>query len=152
MSPSMHFTRAAGLAAALVLAVVVLAGCGAEQRATDRTLSKREYIARADELQGAVQETFASLNGRLPATRSQAVTHVAALDDLIAGYEQLTPPADWADEHTTMLAALAQMRHSLVIVSRASARNRTVIERQVGQYHQAQLRFERAVGDINASR
>jgi Mg2+ and Co2+ transporter CorA len=51
-----------------------------------------------------------------------------------------------------MLQALGQMRQSLVVVSRASAGNRTAIEYQVGRYQAAQADFTQAVDEINASR
>jgi Mg2+ and Co2+ transporter CorA len=144
--------RAVLAAAVLLAAASVLVGCGSEKPSDDRTLSKREYIARADEMQGEVQDVFTSLDGRLPATRTQAATRIAALDDLIAGYELLVPPPAWRDEHAKMLQALGQMRQSLVVVSRASAGNRTAIEYQVGRYQAAQADFTQAVDEINASR
>lgn len=144
--------RLARPVAALLLVAAVIVGCGNDGPVADRTLSKREYIARADELQGQVQDVFTSLDGRLPATRAKAATRIAALDDLIAGYELLVPPPDWRDEHATMLESLGQMRRSLVIVSKASASNRKAIEFQVARYQAAQAQFEQAVGDINASR
>ena len=142
------------LACTLAIAVAIAAaGCGAaEQDAGSSTLSKRQYIQRADELQGAAADVFTTLDGRLPATPTEAAPRIAALDDLVAGYERLEPPSDWRDEHEEILASLAQMRQALQVVSRASARNRRAIEYQVGRYQDAQARYDEAIRSINASR
>lgn len=138
----------------LVLALAV-AGCGPDDDSTstdDRRLSKRQYIQRADQLQQGAEGVFQTLDGRLPATPEQAAPRLATLDELIEGYRGLRPPKDWADEHERLVDALARMRQSLDVVSRAAPSRRAVIETQVGLYEQAQADFEQAVRDINASR
>jgi hypothetical protein len=137
----------------LLAAGVLLAGCGTrEQDDGPRPLSKREYIQQADALQRGAEEAFVTLDGRIPATPEEAATRIAALDEMIAGYEQLVPPRDWRDSHAQLLESLRTMRQSLQVVSRASAGNRRVIEHQVGRYESAQAEFEQAVRDINATR
>ncbi len=132
--------------------MLVIAGCGSEPEDGPRTLSKREYIAQANGLQQDANTIFAELDGRLAATPAAAQVHVAAFDKLIAGYEALDPPRDWRDEHTAKIEALKTMRHSTLMVSRASARNRTLIEAQVARSKAAQEDFGAAVRSINASR
>lgn len=138
----------------LLLAVLMLAiaGCGSEPADGTRTLSKREYIAQANVLQQDANRVFEALGGRLAPTPATAKMHLAAFDKLIAGYDALVPPRDWRDEHAELLEALRTMRHSILIVSRASARNRPVITAQVARYRAAQDDFEAAVRSINASR
>jgi hypothetical protein len=138
----------------LLLAVLVLAvtGCASEPTDGSRTLSKREYIAQANDLQQDATKVFAALGGRLAPTPTAAKPHLAAFDELITGYDELDPPRDWRDEHAEMLESLRTMRQSIAIVSRASARNRPVIDAQVARYGAAQDAFEQAVRSINASR
>lgn len=137
----------------VIAAALVAAGCG-EQREDrgDRALTKREYIERANGLQADATEVFAQLNGRLAATPATAKTYVATFDGLIEGYGALKPPRDWRDEHDEIVEALETMRHAVVIVSRASARNRAVITAQVQRFQQAQRAYQDAVQSINASR
>lgn len=137
------------LLAALMLAI---AGCGSEPEDGPRTLSKREYIAQANGLQEDANAIFAELNGRLAATPAAAQVQLAAFDELIAGYEALDPPRDWRDEHAAKITALQTMRHATLMVSRASARNRPLIEAQVARSQAAQDDFGAAVRSINASR
>ncbi len=138
----------------LLLAVLVLAvaGCGGGVKDGDRTLSKREYIVQANQLQQDATTVFAELDGRLAATPAAAKVHLAAFDKLISGYDALEPPRDWRDEHAQMLESLRTMRQSMGIVSKASAKNRRVITLQVDRYVAAQGEFEQAVRSINASR
>jgi hypothetical protein len=141
------------LHAVLVFAVgATVAGCGSTETDGPRTLSKREYIVQANELQQDATKVFSALGGRLAPTPAAAKVHLAAFDELIAGYDKLSPPRDWRDEHATMLESLRTMRQAVSIVSRASARNRRVITLQVGRYETAQAAFEQAVRSINASR
>ncbi|MCW2921421.1 MAG: hypothetical protein JWL76_1295 [Thermoleophilia bacterium] len=136
----------------LVVLVLAVGGCASEAKDGSRTLSKREYIAQANELQQDATKVFSALGGRLAPTPAAAKQHLAAFDELIAGYDRLHPPRDWRDEHATLLKSLRTMRQSVSIVSRASARNRRVITLQVGRYEAAQTAFEQAVRSINASR
>jgi hypothetical protein len=138
------------LALALVLAGGLLGGCGEQSR--DRTLSKREYIERANDLQQDAAKVFRSVTGRTVATPKTATSQLKALDALIAGYEDLRPPRDWKDEHATMLQALRDMRRSMLVISRASPRNTKAITAQVAAYAKAQRDFEQAVQDVNSSR
>lgn len=143
------------LVAALVVVALglIAAGCGGDDPAGGSpTLSKRDYIQRADELQSAAADVFTTPDARLPATPAQAAPRIAALDDLVAGYERLVPPADWKDEHAAILESLGDMRTALVVVSKASAKNRKAIEFQVGRYQDAQRRYDEAITSINASR
>ncbi len=133
-------------------ASIALAGCGAERSNEPRTLSKREYIAQANDLQAGATKVFAALDGRLAATPAAAQVHVEAFDGLISGYEALSPPPDWRDEHAELIESLRTMRQAIVIVSRASARNRQAINTQVARFEAAQTSFEQAVRSINASR
>jgi len=138
---------------ALVATALLAGGCASAASTRDEpVLSKREYIAEANELQQDAAAVFSKLNGRLAATPAQAKVHLAAFDGLIAGYEALDPPRDWADEHAQLLESLATMRQSVLVVSRASARNRGAVTAQVARYRQAQDDFEAAVQSINASR
>jgi hypothetical protein len=146
------FRVAVQLLVALAASAVVVAGCGEEAEPGERTLSKREYIAEANDLQSDANEVFAALDGRLAATPAAAKVHLTAFDELIAGYEALRPPRDWRDEHDELLEALRTMRQSMLVVSRASARNRRAITAQVARYDAAQQRFVEAVRSINASR
>ena len=137
----------------VVAATMVAAGCGGEREAADdRALTKREYIERANGLQGDAQEVFAQLDGRLAATPATAKTYVAAFDRLIAGYGELRAPRDWRDEHDQLVESLETMRHAVLIVSRASARNRAVITAQVARFQEAQRDYQAAVQSINSSR
>lgn len=140
------------LTCVLLGAALLAAGCGGGTDDGARTLSKREYIQRADALQVDAVEVFTTVDGRLPATPAQAVGTLAAIDDLIAGYERLVPPPDWSDEHETMLGSLRTMRQSLQVVAKASAKNERVIAFQVGRYQDAKQAFDDAVRSINASR
>ena len=147
--------RRTATVAAMMVVSALLAGACASERADDdgpRQLSKREYIATANQLQGDATAVFATLRGRLAATPEQAKVHVTAFDELIAGYEGLVPPTTWRDEHARLLEALRTMRHSMVMISRASPRNRELVVRQVERYRGSQQAFEDAVRDINASR
>ena len=140
------------LGSALALALVATGCGGMNADSGPRTLTKREYIERANGLQQDAQAVFAKLDGRLAATPAAAKVHVAAFDELIAGYERLRPPGDWRDEHEQMLEALRTMRQSMLVVSRASARSRGAIRAQVALYQDAQGEFQAAVRSINASR
>lgn len=140
------------LLALLAVSTCLLTACGSTTDPGQRTLSKREYIERANGLQQDANDVFAALNGRLAATPAQAKVHLVAFDKLIAGYERLAPPRDWRDEHDELIEALRTMRQSMLIVSRASARNRRVISAQVARYEAAQGDFQDAVRSINASR
>ncbi len=136
-----------------LMATLIVAGCGGDAPdAGSSALSKRQYIQRADELQDQASDVFATLDGRVPATPTEAAPRIAALDDLVEGYQRLEPPADWRDEHEAIVAALEEMRQSLQVVSRASASNRRAIEYQVGRYQAAQVRYDDAIRSINASR
>lgn len=139
---------------AMCASALLAGGCGEDAGAGggQRALSKGEYIQRADTLQQEAADVFTTLDGRLPATPSEAVTRIAALDDLIAGYERLVPPGDWQEQHAVLLESLRTMRQSLNVVSKASANNRRAIEYQVGRYQAAQADFEQAVREINATR
>ena len=139
-------------ATAMLVLAVAIAGCGSEADDGPRTLSKREYITAANGLQQDANEVFEALGGRLAPTPATAKVHLAAFDELIAGYEQLQPPRDWRDEHADLLESLRTMRQSMLVVSRASARNRRAITAQVARYEAAQGDFEAAVRSINASR
>jgi tetratricopeptide (TPR) repeat protein len=148
--------RTAHFALTMLASVLVLAGCGSsdDSGGTDgsRPLSKREYIEASNELQADAATTFAQLDGRFPATPAAARTHAATFNALIAGHRELVPPADWQDEHDALVVALVQMRNSMKVVARASARNRAAVEYQLGRYQDAQADYEQAVRDINASR
>lgn len=137
--------------ALVLLPALALVGCGSEPSTAERTLSKREYIQRSNDLQAKHRAAFTELPDatRTPAT---AQRQIAALDALSAGLTELDPPPDWRDEHATMLESLATMRHALVIISRASPANRPVITAQVRRHSEAQQAFDQAVQDINRSR
>lgn len=140
--------RVAVIAVALVVAVLG-AACGSDG---DRTLSKREYIARSNAVQQDAAGVFRSLDGRVATTPAEAARYLEALDRLEAGLERLEPPATWRDEHATMLRSVRAMRQSMAIVSRASPRNRRVIRLQLRRSMTAQRDYERAVRAINATR
>jgi hypothetical protein len=148
-----HATR---IALTMLASVLVLAGCGSSDDAGggdgSRPLSKREYIEASNDLKADAAATFAQLDGRFPATPAAARTHAGTFNALIEGHRELVPPADWQDEHDALINALVQMRNSMKVVARASARNRPVVEYQLGRYRDAQADYEQAVRDINASR
>lgn len=146
-----HFVRAAALVLALAVLATLLAGCG-DDSDEPRTLSKREYISRANELQGTATTVFAQLKGRAPASTAAAKAHLDALDQLIDGYAKLRPPATWRDEHRTMLQSLRTMREAISTIARANAKGASIIQVQLTRYRDAQRDFERAVRSINASR
>jgi hypothetical protein len=140
------------LCALLAVLAVALGGCGGGGDATDRPLSKREYIAQANTLQRDAATTFAKLDGRTVATPATARAQLLALDRLIAGFGKLRPPDEWRDEHATLRSSLTTMRQAMAIVARASPSSAKVITLQLQRYAAAQRDFERAVHDINASR
>jgi hypothetical protein len=135
----------------LALLAMTVAGCGGSA-SKDRTLSKREYIAQANDLQHDAATTFAKLDGRTVATPATARAQLLALDRLIKGFDALRPPNDWRDEHATLRSSLSTMRQAMAIVARASPRNTRAITSQLQRYATAQRAFEGAVHDINASR
>jgi hypothetical protein len=133
------------------VAGALLAGCGSDDDGP-RTLSKREYIERSNDLQADAATVFTSLDGKVATTPAEAKRYLAALDRLSEGLDGLEPPRDWRDEHATMLESVRTMRHSMAIVSKASPRNAKVITRQLTRSSQAQRDYEQAVREINASR
>jgi hypothetical protein len=145
--------RRPAIALLLLVAVMLLAGCG-EDATSDgpRPLSKRAYIERSNELQSDAASVFSSLDGRVAATPAQATRYLQAFDRLITGLESLTPPREWRDEHEDMLEAVRAMRQSMAIVSKASPKNQRVIALQLERSGQAQRDYERAVREINATR
>jgi hypothetical protein len=148
--------RTAHFALTMLASALVFVACGSSGGAgggdDSRPLSKREYIEASNGLKDDAAATFAQLDGRFPATPAAARTHAATFNALIAGHRELVPPADWQDEHDALIAALVQMRNSMKVVARASARNRAVVEYQLGRYQDAQADYEQAVRDINTSR
>ncbi len=132
--------------------VVLAAGCSSDSGGGDGRLSKRAYIEQADALQSQAAAVFRTLDGKLPATPAKAKPRLTALDELIAGYEQLEPPRAWQDEHDEILLAVRDMRASLALVSKLSARNAKAIRFQAGRYQDAQRRYEAAIDSINATR
>jgi len=132
----------------VLVAALVGAGCGGGPR----TLSKREYIDRSNALQSDAAAIFEGIDGPVATTPEEAARYLKAFDELAAGFRRLRPPRDWKDEHATMIAAVEDMREAMAIVSKASARNTTVITRQLERSTAAQRRFEQAVRSINASR
>lgn len=150
MLRTLHSAARHGVLLALLLLTALLAtACG---DGDDGTLSKREYIARSNALQQEASSVFRALGGRVATTPAEAARYLAALDRLDAGLARLTPPATWRDEHATMRRALQTMRQSMAIVSKASPRNKRVIELQLERSLAAQRDYERAVRAINATR
>jgi len=137
----------------LVICGVLLGACGgdADGNGGDRALTKREYIERFNVLQ---QDAATIFDGIDDATRdaASAKSHLADLDELIAGVNALRPPKVWQDEHRTMLSSLRVMRQSIDVLSRAPASQPGAINAQVQRFADAQRDFRDAVRDVNATR
>lgn len=139
----------------LVLLVAIgaswmLSACGST--ADDaRSLTKRQYIERFNELQRSSASIFDDLE---TATRDPkaAATLLATFDELIASVDELRPPREWEDEHGDMLEALRTMREAIAVLSRASAAKPGAITAQVDRFTNAQRQFEGAVKRVNATR
>ena len=138
----------------LAMSTLVGAGCGGGDAGDGaRTLSKREYIEQANGLQSKAAKVFQTLDGtKAPATPAAAATHLAALDQLITGFDELEAPREWRDEHATLVRSLRTMREAMSTISRANARSAPIIKTQLRRYRAAQGDFEQAVQDINSSR